>query len=117
VDCVSSAMSATGSQYAMILGSNTPIWGIPYLGAYPQASKIQGDYAMQILSTDFSNPVPQIFSCGSCLLNQYYISNTQCGSCPANSASAAGTPSIGGCVCADGRYVVGNNTAGHQCVV
>jgi hypothetical protein len=115
VDCVSAKMSDTGSQYVMVLGSNNPIWGIPYLGNWPQESRIQGNYAIQILSTDMTDPVPPIFSCGNCQANQYYISNTQCGTCPANSASPAGTPSIGGCACVSGTYVTDNNTAAQQC--
>ena len=79
VDCVSSTMYTSGSQYTMILGPNFPIWATQYNGAFSVASRIQGNYAMQILSTDPTNPVPQIFSCGNCLANQYYISNTQCG--------------------------------------
>jgi hypothetical protein len=110
VDCVSGKMSATGSQYIMILGPNNPIWRISYLGAYPVASKIQGDYWIQLQSSVFSTPVPPIFSCCLCSANQYYLSSTQCGACPANSDSPVGTPYIGRCACRDGFYAVNNNT-------
>jgi len=55
-------------------------------------------------------------ACMSCPANKYYISNIQCGVCPARSTSPMGTGSIGGCTCNDGTYVVNNNTADQQCL-
>ena len=57
------------------------------------------------------------FSCINCPANQYYSSNTQCGTCPANSTSPPGTASPSGCTCVNSTYVVSNPLApsGLQC--
>jgi hypothetical protein len=78
VDCVSGTISASGSQYLLILNPNNPIWAIPYLGGYPVA-RIQGEFSIRIES----NVAPTILSCDNCPANKYYLNNVACKTCPA----------------------------------
>jgi hypothetical protein len=105
-NCISTFKSTSASQTVANWAPLSPLWQDGYYNNY---GGFKADVALQINS----NPsgVPSVMACNNCPQNQYYVSNTQCNACPANSVSPAGSPSIDSCVCPVNMVISNSNCA------
>ena len=93
-NCISTNIATSASQTFDAWGPLNPIWMDAY---YNYFGGKKADVALQINSDPVG--VPSVMTCNNCSQNYYYVSNTQCNACPANSISPAGSPNIDSCVC------------------
>ena len=98
-----------GNAYACPANSTSPAQSVNYLACVCASPQF-------MLVSPPVNTHPSM-RCEKCAANQYYISNTKCGTCPTNSTSPAGTPSVSGCSCDQGTFQVSNqqSPSGIQC--
>ena len=99
INCVSSSISATGTQYLSIFtATGLPNWFKQ--GYYQRSGGLRGNYAVGLGLVPAS--VPSVMACINCEANYYRSSNLGCSACSPITTSPPGSGSVADCKCKPG---------------